>query len=100
MIHATDDEPLALPERDDVDSTTNGHAPQSVLWHAEDGHFDPGRLHRAIVARGWTVPEFAQAARMHLGTLYRALSGKPTNDTTAIRIFQTLDRRKPMDLEL
>jgi predicted transcriptional regulator len=91
---------VATPDSDDTAVENNGTDHHPVLWHAEDGHFDPGRLHRAIVARGWTIPEFAQTARMHLGTLYRALTGKPTNDATAIRIFQTLDRRKPMDLDL
>jgi predicted transcriptional regulator len=58
-----------------------------------------GRLRRAIVARGWTVTEFAQVARIYPGTLYRALTGRPTNDATAIRIFQTLEKRRPMDMD-
>jgi len=98
-MHATDDELLASPESGGAAAPGNGHVPQHRIWYPEDGHFDPGLLRRAIVARGWTVPEFAQAGRIHLGTMYRVLAGRPANDGTAIRIFQTLDRRKPMDLD-
>lgn len=85
-----------------VDGTvpeSDGHGNRQVLWHPEDGRFDPGRLRRAIVSRGWTVTEFAQVARIYPGTLYRALTGRPTNDGTAIRIFQTLEKRRPMDMD-
>lgn len=84
---------------DSTEPSSDGPEKKRVLWHPEDGRFDPGLLRRAIVSRGWTVTEFAQAARIYPGTLYRALTGTPTNDGTAIRIFQTLDKRRPMDVD-
>jgi predicted transcriptional regulator len=66
------------------------------LWDARSGAFDGVRLRRAIVARGWTVPEFARAAKLHVQSIYNALSGKTVRDGTAICIFETLEKRQPM----
>jgi predicted transcriptional regulator len=66
------------------------------LWSPETRSFDGVRLRRAIVARGWTVSEFARAARLNVQSVYNALSGKPVRDGTAIRIFETLEKRAPM----
>lgn len=65
------------------------------LWCSTTRSFDGGRLHMAIVARGWTVPEFAGIARLHPASVYHALQGRAIRDTTAIRIFAALERRQP-----
>ena len=70
------------------------------LWNAETRAFDGGALRRAIVARAWTTPEFARAARMNPASLYNALRGRPVRDATAIRIFDTLEKRPPMVVAL
>jgi predicted transcriptional regulator len=72
----------------------------SSLWSAATGGFDGPALRRAIVARGWTVPEFARAARMNSASLYNALRGRRVRDSTAIRIFDTLEKRSPMGVAL
>jgi predicted transcriptional regulator len=66
------------------------------LWNAECQAFDGVRLRRAIVARGWTAPEFARAAKLNVQSIYNALSGKAVRDGTAIRIFEALEKRQPM----
>jgi predicted transcriptional regulator len=67
-----------------------------MLWSAETSAFDGARLRRAIVSRGWTVPEFARAARIHAASAYNAVNGRQVRDSTAIRIFETLEKRQPM----
>jgi hypothetical protein len=66
------------------------------LWDPITGAFVGVRLHRAIVARGWTLPEFALVTRLHLGSVYNAVKGKAVRDATAIRIFEALEKRRPM----
>lgn len=70
------------------------------LWRPETRAFDGPRLRRAIVARGWTVPEFAKASRVHVASLYNALKGRRVRDATTIRIFETLEKREPMSVAL
>jgi predicted transcriptional regulator len=72
----------------------------TALWSSETRAFDGGALRRAIVARGWTAPEFARAARMNSASLYNALAGRRVRDGTAVRIFDTLEKRPPMTVAL
>ena len=65
------------------------------LWSAEIRGFDGDRLHLAILSRGWTVDEFARTARLHPASVYNALRSRRIRDATALRIFETLDRRTP-----
>lgn len=74
--------------------------PEVGLWDAEDGSFYGSHLRRSIVARGWTVPEFARASRLDPGSVYAAIQGRRVRDATAIRIFSTLERRPPMAIVL
>ena len=60
--------------------------------------FDGESLRRAIVGRGWTVRAFAHDAAVNIGTVYNALAGRRVTDETAIRIFKTLEKRRPMEL--
>ncbi len=78
----------------------SGELHQAWLWSPETRAFDGSRLRRAIISRGWTVAEFASASRIHAASVYNALSGRPVRDGTAIRIFETLERRKPMNVAL
>ena len=71
-----------------------------ALWNPKTGIFDPAQLRLAIVLRGWTVIEFAGAAKVSRGCLYNALLGCGVTDRTAIRIFQTLATRAPYSLSL
>jgi predicted transcriptional regulator len=48
------------------------------------------------VARGWTVKEFSQIAKLDVGSVYNAIQGKAVRDATAIGIFTTLEKRPPM----
>ena len=66
------------------------------LWSAETRAFNGPPLRRAIVARGWTTAEFARMARVNVASVYNALSGRRVRDGTAIRIFETLEKRNPM----
>lgn len=66
------------------------------LWDAAQGAFYGSTLHDSIVARGWTVREFAHASRLDPASVYGAIRGRRVRDTTAIRIFETLEKRRPM----
>jgi len=66
------------------------------LWDAATGTFHGALLRRAIVARGWTVRDFAGQARLNICSVYNALHGKPVRDGTAIHIFEALEKRAPM----
>ena len=66
------------------------------LWDAATGTFHGALLRRAIVARGWTVRDFAAQARLNICSVYNAMHGKPVRDGTTIRIFEALEKRAPM----
>jgi predicted transcriptional regulator len=68
------------------------------LWDAAQGAFYGSILHQSIVARGWTIKDFARASRLDPGSVYHAIHGGRVRDATAIRIFQTLERRPPMTI--
>lgn len=68
------------------------------LWEPASGRFDPGRLRAAIVARGWTVPEFTVASTVSRSCLYKALRGYAVGDRTVVRILGALDSRAPTGL--
>ena len=70
------------------------------LWDAATGAFHGALLHRAMVARGWTVRDFAGQARLNICSVYNAIHGRPVRDGTAIRIFETLEKRAPMTVVL
>jgi hypothetical protein len=72
--------------------TTNG----DPFWDPVTGSFNGPRLHMAIVARGWTLQEFAADAEIREATLYSAVRGRPVQDRTAIRVFRTLAGRQPI----
>jgi len=66
------------------------------LWDAAQGAFYGSSLHQSIVARGWTIKDFARASQLDPGSIYGAIRGRRVRDATAIRIFETLERRRPM----
>jgi len=66
------------------------------LWDATSGTFVGANLRRSILARGWTIPDFARSSRIDPGSVYAAIHGRRVRDATAIRIFETLERRSPM----
>lgn len=66
------------------------------FWDPASGRFDGAALRGAVVARRWTVREFAQLARISNACLYNALGSRGVSDRTAIRIFETLAKREPM----
>jgi len=68
------------------------------LWGAASGRFQPVRLRAAIVARGWTVREFAALAGVSPACLYNALQRRAVSDRTVVRIVTTLDTRAPNGL--
>ena len=70
------------------------------LWDANVHGFRGAVLQRAILARGWTVSDFARAARVHPASVYNALNGSRVRDSTAIRIFETLEKRQPMSVAI
>jgi hypothetical protein len=60
--------------------------------------FDGAWLRRAILARGWTIPEFAEAARPPLSveTVYNALRGRTLSQHTVLRMYAALRLRQPI----
>lgn len=65
-------------------------------WDPKTRCFDPLWLRSAIVARRWTVSEFAVEAKLTKTARDRALAGLPIADVTTIRILSTLELRQPM----
>ncbi len=89
---------MAVAMRDDDDRVVVA-APEP-LWDGGTKRFDGPRLLHAIVVRGWTVEEFAAAARppMNPNTVRNAVHGKSCWATTARRIYETLDKRRPLEV--
>jgi predicted transcriptional regulator len=85
---------MAAGDRSPTDTNEEGSV--RGLWDATAGAFVGANLRRSIVARGWTVPDFARASRLDPGSVYGAIQGRRVRDATAIRIFETLERRSPM----
>ena len=75
-------------------------SPQAAraLWNAASGQFNGVLLRAAIVARGWTVREFARASQTSTGCLYKALGGRAVSDRTVLRIIGLLETRPPSRL--
>ena len=67
-----------------------------TLWNRATRSFDGPMLHRALIARGYTVDAFAEDSGVKRWTLYNALKGRRIRDETAIKIFRTLEKRNPM----
>ena len=65
------------------------------LWNAGSGQFNGVALRAAIVARGWTVREFAVGAQVSKGCIYKALAGRAVSDRTVLRITSLLETRAP-----
>lgn len=65
-----------------------------AFWNPRSGIFDRGQLRLAIISRGWTVVEFAHAAKISPACLYNALNGRGVTDRTAIKVFQGLAQRQ------
>jgi hypothetical protein len=63
------------------------------LWDPASGRFDPVELRAAIVARGWTVSEFAATAQVSRACMYNALRGQAVSDRTVVRVSRLLDTR-------
>jgi hypothetical protein len=74
----------------------NNAATASPFWNPRSGKFDGPQLRLAIVVRGWTVGEFAEAASVSLACLYNALKGYGVTDKTTIRFFKALSLRRPI----
>jgi len=103
--HRIDSFPISAPRpatADDRRATgiSNPQKPSPIappgLWDAATGTFHGALLRRAIVARGWTVRDFAGQARLNICSVYNAMHGKPVRDGTTIRIFEALEKRAPM----
>ena len=69
-----------------------------MLWNPEVRRFDGPRLRLAIIARGWTVREFARAAKVDVASVNNAIRGNRLRDSTVIRMFEALQKREPMSV--
>ncbi|GEM_PF-5283433 len=78
------------------ESVTTGEPARTYLWNPYVRRFDGPSLRLAIVARGWTVKEFARAAAVDVGSVNNAIAGKRLRDATVIRMFEALQKREPM----
>lgn len=92
--------PFEIPRNKPAAAASQHGASSVPFWNPRTGIFDPAQLRLAIVMRGWTVVEFAKAAKVSRGCFYSALLGSGVTDRTAIRIFQTLATRDPYSLTL
>jgi len=69
------------------------------LWSASTSSFNGPMLRRAIITRGWTAQEFAEACDLTAACIYSALRGRRVRDRTALKIFRGLTRRQPSTVE-
>lgn len=65
------------------------------VWDADGRCFNAGPLREAMLVRGFTADELAAAAALARGTVYNALSGRPTRPRTARRILEVLAGVEP-----
>jgi predicted transcriptional regulator len=66
------------------------------LWNPATRSFEGPMLHRALIARGYTMEAFAVESGVQRWSIYNALRGRRVRDQTAIRIFRALEKRNPM----
>lgn len=66
------------------------------VWNGEDRCFDKGTLSEVMVMRGLTADSLALAAGVSRGTIYNALTGRPTRLATARRILEALAATPPI----
>ncbi len=96
---------LRHDERDDADDDTDvtrRYRPGrtainavSDLWNPMSGRFDPARLRRAMVLRGWTVDDLARAAGIGRTTAYKTVAGHGVRDKISIKVLAALGRQQP-----
>ncbi|MDQ6847517.1 MAG: helix-turn-helix domain-containing protein [Candidatus Dormibacteraeota bacterium] len=65
------------------------------VWNGEDRCFNTGTLREVMVMRGLTADSLALAAGVSRGTIYNALTGRPTRLATARRILEALATTAP-----
>lgn len=58
--------------------------------------FDPLKLHRALVVRGLSLTDLAEAGPLSRTTASSAVNGKPVTLVTATRIARVLANRRPI----
>lgn len=66
------------------------------VWNGEDRCFHEGTLREVMVMRGLTADSLALAAGVSRGTIYNALTGRPTRLATARRILEALAATPPI----
>lgn len=88
---------LEVTPNEEADAPTQAPVPGTTpaLWSAASGRFQVVRLRAAIVARGWTVPEFAAIAGISRACMYNALRHQSVSDRTAVRVIRALASRDP-----
>jgi transcriptional regulator of acetoin/glycerol metabolism len=83
-------------EEGDTPTRPPGMGTTPTLWSAASGRFQVVRLRAAIVARGWTVSEFAAVAGISRACMYNALRHQSVSDRTAVRVTRALASREPL----
>jgi DNA-binding XRE family transcriptional regulator len=66
------------------------------VWNGQDRCFNKGTLMEVMVMRGLTAASLALAAGVSRGTIYNALTGRPTRLATARRILEALAATPPI----
>lgn len=67
----------------------------SHIWDGARQAFAPAILRTAMLTRGFTPDTLRSAAGVAHGTMYNALSGRPTRLRTARRILEALSAVEP-----
>lgn len=65
------------------------------IWNGSSRSFNAAHLREALLVRGLTPDFLATAADVSRGTVYHALSGRPTRLGTARRILEVLASIEP-----
>jgi len=63
------------------------------LWNPATRSFEGPMLHRALIARGYTVDEFAKDSGVKHWSLYNALKGRRVRDETIERLARSSSAR-------
>lgn len=66
------------------------------LWNSASGRFNPARIRREKVIRGWTTPDLGREAGISRTSAYKVVRGDGVLDKTALRVLLALQRCPPV----
>jgi hypothetical protein len=66
------------------------------LWNPATGRFDPVRVRREMMVRGWTILDLAREAGISRTSAYKVARGDGVLDQTALKVHLAFQRCPPV----